>query len=332
MTVMKKRGLVLIGILVLTFLAPYSQAAEEFAVQVRTIEDRKAVFATVESVDQIRARARIGGIISGLAVDEGSHVVAGQKIAVITDKKLPLKRAALDAKLKSMSAQRKLAETDLARANSLRRSGAASQAKLDEAQARLDVIRSEIVALRAEKSIVLQQISEGQVLAPVSGRVLTVAITNGSVIMPGETVAVIARDAYILRLRLPERHAKFLSIGDKVQVGQRGMALGSDVLADATVQQVYPQMENGQVIADVKVSGLDTYFVGERTRVHVATGTRQVIAAPGRFFYQRYGISFAKLKSGDEITLLLGLPTNGKPDSDIEVLSGLKAGDVLIMP
>ena len=91
-------------------------------------------------------------------------------------------------------------------------------------------------------------------------------------------------------------------------------------------------MEKGRVIADVKVSGLGNYFVGERTRVHVATGSRRIIAAPGKYFYQRYGVTFAKLKTGGEVTLRLGLPVRSGQGSEIEVLSGLKAGDILVTP
>lgn len=320
-------------ILALPIATPFARvSAAEFEVKLRSIEDHKAVFATVESIDQTRARARIGGTVSGLTIDEGSQVVSGQTIAKITDKKLPLKLASLDAKLSSLKAQLKLAETDLERAKSLRRTGAASQARLDETLTRLDIVKSEIASLKAEKSIVLQEVKDGDVLAPASGRVLSVVSTNGSVILPGETIATIAKELYILRLRLPERHARFLKIGDKVQVGQRGMMVAGTSLTDATIQQVYPEMENGRVIADVKVSGLGTYFVGERTPVHIATGSRQVVAAPRRFFYRRYGVTFSKLKDGGEVTVRLGLPVMGGQDGEIEVLSGLKPGDVLVTP
>lgn len=306
--------------------------ADEFEISIRSVQDRKAVFATVESVDRTLARARLGGAIGGLVIDEGSQVAAGQKIAVITDKKLPLKMASLDAKLKSLAAQRILAQTDLKRSKSLRRTGAASQARLDETQTRLDIVKSEITSLNAEKSVILQQMADGDVLAPASGRVLSVNVTNGGFILPGETIAVIAKDTYVLRLRLPERHARFLRVGDNVQVGRRGVQEDGGTLSNAAVQQVYPEMEKGRVIADVKVSGLGNYFVGERTRVHVATGSRRIVAAPTRFFYQRFGVTFAKLKKGGEVTVHLGLPISGGTDGEIEVLSGLKAGDILVTP
>lgn len=328
---MKKTAIFMIALAMPSILAAWAHGAEQFAVELRNIEDRKAVFATVESVDRITARARLGGIIEELSIDEGSQVEAGQQIAVIRDKKLPLTLAALNARLKSISAQQKLAETDLKRAKSLRKSGAGSQARLDEAQSRLDMFSSEAAAMNAEKSVILQQIKDGQVRAPAAGRVLSVPTASGSVIMPGETVAVIARDDYILRLRLPERHAKFMRVGDKVQVGARGMVAGGGELADATVQKVYPEMEAGRVIADVRASGLGTYFVGERTSVHVATGSRQAIVAPARFFFQRYGVTFARLKDGAEITLQLGQRLGGA-NGEVEILSGLKAGDILVAP
>jgi len=312
-------------------LAPSSASADEFKITTRVIEDRKAVFATVQSVDRILARARISGTLSGLTIDEGAKVLAGEKIAVITDKKLPLKLTALEAKLKSLAAQEKLAETDFKRVKSLRRTGAASQARLDASATNLDIIKSEFAALSAERSVIRQQIAEGEVVAPVTGRVLAVAVTNRSVVMPGETIAVIAQDRYILRLELPERHARFLRAGVEVQVSQRGLS-GKIVAAEATVQQVYPEMERGRVIADVKVSGLGDYFVGERTRVHIATGTRSIIAAPARFFRQQFGITFAKLKNGEEVTLRLGQPLPGNNRGEVEVLSGLKTGDVLVTP
>lgn len=313
-------------------LLPLTQvSAEEFVVKLQNIQDQKAVFATVESADQILARARIGGTLGALVVDEGTEVTAGQKIAVIADKKLPLRLRSLNAKLSSLKAQRKLSQTDLKRAKALRKTGAVSQARLDAAEAKLDIVKSEIASLTAEQSIVTQQIRDGYVLAPASGRVLSVVVANGSVVLPGETIAVIAKDSYILRLRLPERHARFLKVGDQVQVDQRGKN-GADKLAKATVQQVYPTIKQGRVIADVKVSGLGTYFVGERTRVHISTGTRSIIAAPKRFFFQRYGITFAKLKNGGEVTLRLGLGIKGSATEEIEVLSGLKAGDILVTP
>jgi multidrug efflux pump subunit AcrA (membrane-fusion protein) len=169
---------------------------------------------------------------------------------------------------------------------------------------------------------------EGNVLAPAAGRVLRVAVTEGSVVMPGETVAVIATENYILRLYLPERHARFIRVGDEVLVGARGLEAAASGMSRATIKQVYPEMVQGQVVADVSAAGLGDYFVGERTRVFVATGRRPAVVVPAKYLYEKFGVTFAKLKSGAEITVRVGMPVEG----GVEVLSGLRPGDELVAP
>jgi len=111
-----------------------SQAvAESFTVKAVDLDDRKAVFATVETLDTTSARSRIGGTVRQLEVDEGSAVGAGQVIARGEDPKLALQLKAVIAKIGSLNSQRKLAETELIRTQKLRQQGAASQATLDAA-------------------------------------------------------------------------------------------------------------------------------------------------------------------------------------------------------
>src|SRR5271166_1605338 len=43
--------------------------------------------------------------------------------------------------------------------------------------------------LVAERAVIEQQLAEGDVLAPTSGRVLKVPVTPGTVVLPGEPVA-----------------------------------------------------------------------------------------------------------------------------------------------
>ena len=58
--------------------------------------------------------------------------------------------------------------------------------------------------------MIAQQSSEGAVLAPGAARVLAIPVSVGRVVLPGETIATLAEDRYILRLQLPERYAQFL--------------------------------------------------------------------------------------------------------------------------
>ena len=80
---------------------------------------------------------------------------------------------------------------------------------------------------------------------------------------------------------MPERHARFLKAGDRVRVD--GEALGANGAAFGTITLVYPQIENGRVVADAKVAGLGDYFVGERIRVWVFSGSRSTVVVPSSY-------------------------------------------------
>ena len=311
--------------------------AEPLTVEVQEITDLKAVFGTVESVDTVDARARISGTLTGLAIDEGSLVTEGEAIAVVEDDKLPLQLAALDAQLEALRAQRSQAETELERARRLRASGAGSQARLDDAQTALNVVTAELAAMEAQREVVQQQVREGDVLAPATGRVLAVPVINGTVVMSGEPVATVASDTYVLRLYLPERHARFIEEGDSVLVGAAGLSSGTDDLREGTIRQVYPRMDQGRVVADVTVSGLGDFFVGERTRVYVGTGRRPTIVIPQSHVYQRFGVDYVRLADGREVAVRTGQPVPegalaAGPAEGIEILSGLEPGDVIVPP
>jgi RND family efflux transporter MFP subunit len=299
--------------------------AGEMTVETRSLDDLKAVFATVESVDEVLARARIGGTVSGLLVDEGTQVKAGSRIATIGDPKLALATAGLDARLKGAEAERDLAEIEYRRAQDLLGKGASTKARVDDARTRLEVAGRTIAALRAEKQVSAERTGEGAVLAPGAGRVLKVHITEGSVVLPGETIATIAAETYVLRLALPERHARFLKTGDRVEVGARVLATAETPARPGTVRQVYPRIEEGRVIADVAVEGLGDYFVGERVPVHVATGKRPAIVIPREAVSRRMGVDMVSVKGAGTVVVQLGAPAA----DGIEVLSGLQAGDVV---
>lgn len=309
-------------------LFPGAVVAEELTVESRPIADLKAVFGTVESVDRTLARSRIGGTIGDLAIDEGSQVELGQRLALVSDPKLPLQLAALDARIRSLESQRQLAGLEYERISKLRDTGAVSQARLDEAQSNLDVIVAGLAAQTAERAVVAEQLAEGAVLAPASGRVLKVDVVDGQVVMAGETVALIATEGYVLRLRLPERHARFIRQGDPVQVGSRGLEMAPESLTEGRVRQVYPEMQGGRVVADVEVTGIGDFFVGERARVYVATGERPAMVIPTGYVFKRFGVDYALVKGIGETVIQTGLPVAG----DIEVLAGLKPGDVLLPP
>lgn len=325
---------VAIGAVLLASFVRAAFAQGSFVVAPKSVADEKAVFATVESANVVPARARIGGTVVELAVKEGDRVTQGQVIATVGDEKLALQMKSLDAQIMGLDAQFAQAQSDLTRAEDLFSRGTIPKTRLDEARTAFNVATNALKARTAERSVLQQQVTEGNVLAPTSGRVLKKPVTAGAVILPGETVATVAEQNFILRLRVPERHARFLKAGDPVRID--GEEFGKNGAQFGTIRLVYPQIEDGRVIADAVVAGLGDYFVNERIRVWVSAGERSSIIVPGSFIITRFGIDYARVRKDTnviDVPVQRGreVPRPDMPDA-LEILSGLNAGDVLVRP
>ncbi len=319
-----------LGLLLAAALVPAAAAVTgaSFTVSMREIADYKSVFATVESVEETTARARIAGTITKLSIDEGSAVETGQVVAVVEDEKLPLRLAALDARIRALESQRQLAEVEVQRTQTLRERGAVSQARLDDARTNLEVLEGQLAAVQAEREVVVEEQRQGAVLAPAAGRVLEVSVTEGSVVLPGEVIATIATERYVLRMHLPERHARFMQVGDPVLVAARGLGECGRERREGRIRQVYPRLDRGRVVADVEVEGLGDFFVGERTCVYVPTGTRRTVVIPPDYLFRRFGVAYVRVEGIGEVVVQ---PGQSLPEG-IEILSGLQDGDVLLPP
>lgn len=310
--------------------------AAAFTVQRSDLADQKAVFATVESVDVVPARARIGGTVGRLAVKAGDRVAPGEVLAVVADEKLLLQIASIDAQIAGLQSSLSQTRDDLARAETLYRQGSGPRVTMDQARTAVEMASSALRARAAERAVIDQQIAEGEVLAPVGGRVLAVPVTNGTVALPGDTVASIAAQDYVLRLRVPERHAGFVRHGDIIRLDTSRRGRDRDTPAFGTITRVYPRIEDGRVVADATLPGLDTYFVGERVTVWIAAGTRPAIVIPASLIRTRFGLDYALVQRDGKVMetpIQRGrpTPTPAMPEG-IEILSGLAAGDELVQP
>jgi len=307
-----------------------ARAEQTFTVLAREIADPKAVFATVESSNVVPARARNGGTIAGLNIHYGDRVEREQVIATVADEKIAMQIGLLGAQIDAAKAQLAEAQMDLARVEKLAATGAESRQHLDQARTALKVADNTLKAKMSEQSVAQQHLQEGEVLAPTSGRVLTVPVTVGTVVLPGDPIAQVAEGGYVLRLRVPERHARFMKVGDPVRLDATDKSAGQITL-------VYPQIQDGRVVADAKVDGLGDYFVGERVRVWIESDKRAAFIVPASLIATRFGIDTVRIKGagGDAIDAPVqrGRPMPQPDMTDgIELLSGVKTGDLLVGP
>ncbi|MFG1195990.1 efflux RND transporter periplasmic adaptor subunit [Xanthobacter aminoxidans] len=315
---------------------PGTARAADFTVRNVEVPELKGVFGEVKSRTVVPARARIGGTVRAVSVSEGDSVKEGDEIALVVDDKNALSLNAADARIKELTSQLDNAKIELDRAQQLVARGVASQARLDTAKTQFDVATNQVTASQADRAVVLQRAREGAVIAPADGRVLTVPVTPGSVVLAGDEIARVASGPYYLRLSLPERHAASIREGGTVRIGERGISqdkAGSPATArPGRIVKVYPEISAGRVMADVEVNDLGNYFVNERTLVWVEIGKRAVLAVPAALIRTQHGIDYVTLSTAGgplDVPVILGERFAGDDGERVEILTGLKDGDVI---
>ncbi len=318
---------VVVGLALLISGWPILSTAEE--VHLVEVQEWKAVFARIETRDRISARSQLGGIVKSIEVSEGDTVFENEVIGLVHDEKLQLQMAAIDATMVSLESQLQNAETELTRGETLLARGSTTAQRVDGLQTEVEVLRGRISTVSAERDVLVQRMDEGTVLAPVSGRVLQVPITRGSVVLPGESIAVIGGGGFYLRLAVPERHAANLVQGDQFHIE------GTDPAYTGTLAKIYPLIENGRVIADVEVDNLATEFVDARVLVRLPIGIRSALVVPQDAVQSRMGLDFVTIKGQDgsviERAVVLGMSHDIEDGVVVEILSGLRSGETLVM-
>lgn len=338
------------------------------AIELKNISDTKAFGAIYTTDDIVAARARIGGTLVRLNVSDGSEVGAGQAIGTIDEARFGAEIAAgkanavaaqsaasaaaasarqAPAQMAAAQAMAQKAHADYNRTKILFDQGVYAQAKLDQmraamlaadaqiavanagigaANANVDASRAQAQSAAAAVNIARATRGQGQIMAPRSGRVVMVAVTQGSVVMPGEIVATIAVGAPVLRLQVPEADAKFLNLGQKLETQSM---IGSPA-SFATINKIYPMVENGQIKIDL-APDTSMRFIGERVEVKIPIGSRDAILVPKNYIFSRQGVDFVRLLSGSQ-SLEIPIQRGASQGEAVEVLSGLKIGDKIILP
>jgi RND family efflux transporter MFP subunit len=220
----------------------------------------EAVYATgtVEADPRVVVKAKVAGTIAELLVKEGDRVKKGQLLARIDNKTLAfdlqrtradvrasaLRNAsaspqlgALKAARESISADVKLAEAELGRAEALVKKGAMAQDELDRRRERLNKLRADWSAadarvasteidLRAERErlgamegAVASQNADTEVRAPQDGTVIRRRVELGEAVVSNEPLFTVGNtDHLLLEVKIDEADVGRVRVGQEVLV------------------------------------------------------------------------------------------------------------------
>lgn len=297
---------------------------ESLRVSAQTIDDVKPLAATLTTRQTGEATARVSGILTSLKVREGDRVTQGQVIGFVSDQKLNLQTGAYNQAAVAAEAQANLARAALKRTQTLFDKGIYAQAKLDQDKAAADAAEANARAARAQTSASGEGARQGAILAPASGRVIHATLPVGSVVMAGQSVATVTAGARVVRIELPEAQANALRLGQSVLLDSNG------VRSTGVINEIYPSVTAGQLVADVTPQGLESAVIGQKVTAYVGVGRRTAIVLPRRYIATRYGLDYVRLvqKNGTVMETTVQTAPTGDPQS-LEILGGVTSGDRL---
>ncbi|MDB5544590.1 MAG: efflux transporter, family, subunit, partial [Hyphomicrobiales bacterium] len=324
--------------------------------QMRTLVETVAVSGTIVPRDEILIGPEIEGFrILEILADEGDRVEAGQVLARLSRETLDAQLAQSDAALvradaqiaqaqsQIRQAQANLGQTtpDLERAQSLIRTGASTQALVDQklaadntARAALDVARQSLNVSQADKQALNAQrrelqvrISRTQVRAPVAGVVSRKNARVGAIAAGiGEAMfKLVANGAYELEGEAFETRLVRLAPGQDAQVSV------GDVVIPGKVRLVSPEVDRVTRLGRVRIrlEPSSAARVGGFARGEIVTRRVEAVAVPtGALLYDGAQPLAQVVKDGRIETrkVTVGIAADGFT----QIASGVAAGEDIV--
>ncbi|MGH0034662.1 MAG: efflux RND transporter periplasmic adaptor subunit [Myxococcota bacterium] len=289
--------------------------------------------AEVASSRHTAVSSRVLARIEDVRVRAGSAVSEGDVLVVLDARDLRARVGEAQEVLRAAEARLELALREHARAQELLRTGVAPERRLDEATTELRAARADVAGRREALSEARTAASFAEIRSPVTGRVVDRLAEPGDTAVPGRSLLRIY-DPTLLRVEAPVREslAVHLKVGDVLRV--EVPALGEPV--DGRIDEIVPFAERGARTLLVKLSlprSDARLFAGMFARVAIPAGQSRRLRLP-EAAVERVGqleyVTVVDAEGAAERRLVTTGPR--AHDGSVEVLSGVAAGEQVLLP
>lgn len=174
-----------------------------------------------------------GGLVLGIHADEGDAVRAGDVIAELDTRRLEANRVQLEAQMRELEAERKLAELTLGRQSSLREKGWSPQQREDEAIASVARISAAIERVAAQIELVDIDLDKSSLVAPYDGTIGARFVDEGAVVASGApVVSLLETGRPQARIGLPPEVAATLEADRDYEIELAGRTISARLVAE----------------------------------------------------------------------------------------------------
>jgi membrane fusion protein (multidrug efflux system) len=191
----------------------------------RSVQNIRHSTGTFVASEYIEIRPEVSGRIIMLNFDDGDYVRKGSILAKMDQRDIL-------SEIKRVEVDLDLAESLLARADTLLKIDALSKEEYDQ-------VRNRVASLKAEKEILLVNLDKTEIVAPFSGLLGLRDISEGAYVQAGQVLTTLhLLNPIKLDFAVPERYSRQLKIGDQIEFTVAGLP---DTFA-ATVMALDPQI------------------------------------------------------------------------------------------
>lgn len=256
------------------------------------------------------------GKITDINFTEGSTVQKGQLLAKINDRPL-------QAQLKKLQAQLKLAEDRVFRQNALLVKDAVSKEAYEQ-------VKTDLASLNADIDLIKANIQQTELRAPFDGIIGLRQVSVGSYASPTTIVAKLTKISPLkINFSVPERYAKEIKKGTRLTFSLDGYLKDFDATVYATESKVDPASRTLSVRALYPNTGtklLPGRFASIKIKMHEIPNA---IAIPSEAIVPEMGKSKVYLyKSGKSMPV--EVKTGLRTDTQVQIINGLHVGDTII--
>jgi multidrug efflux system membrane fusion protein len=315
-------------------------AGMQFPVETMTVRDHAVVFTlnavgSVEAFEKVQATARVAGVVEKVQFTEGSRVGTGQVLVEIEPQRYTLAVASAQAAHNKAIAAKSDAEAGLKRRETVDRQnpGLIPGEEIEAWRTKVLVAAAEMAQTGAALNQAQLNLHDAYVRAPVGGIVQTRTVQTGEYVQPGSVLAtLVRRDPLLLRFQATEQDAVRLQPGMKAffRVRDSSQQFQARIIHVAASTEESTRMV--AITAEVVDKAKETLRSGSFAEVTVPVGNPRPLPVVPQTAIRpsEKGFLAFVVENGMAVERIL-TPGMRTADGSVEVLSGLKAGDLLVV-
>jgi multidrug efflux system membrane fusion protein len=304
-------------------------------VQVRSLVYSVTAVGSVEAFEKVQVTARVSGAIDRVMFSEGGFAAANQVLVEIETERYRLAVESAQASYEKAEASKAEAEAGLQRRETVitQNPGLIPGEEVETWRTKVLTAASDVAEKRSALNQAKLNLRDAFVRAPIAGVIQTRTVQTGQYVQMGTVLAtLVRRDPLLLRFKVPERDAARIKPGQEARFRVREDSREFT----AKVVHVAESADDVSRLVDVTANIDDpsdrTLRPGSFAEITVpVSSTREAAVIPVSAVRPSERGFIAYIVEGDkavERILTLGMKS---ADGQVEVLSGLKVGEVLVI-